>query len=87
MVIPVVHHWIEIVTVKDDVVVQGQEIAVADVVEAVLDLDHHDRDDVPAEIVIEIVEKTKIKSEQEKWNVNMKENVVAKDCMISRRNI
>lgn len=86
MAIPVVRQWIEIATVNGDVVVHDHEIAVAAVVEVVPDLVHRDHDDDPG-IVIVTVEKTRTRSEQEKWNVNTKENGVEKGYTILKRNI
>ncbi len=84
MAIHGVHRWIETVTVNVDAVVQDQEIAVAGDVEA--DLDHLDHGE-DRETVIVIVEKTKIKSELEKWNGSMKGSVVGRDCTILKKNI
>lgn len=83
MAIHVVHHqWTETVT-SETTVDHGQGIAVADVDEA--DLVRRDHGDDRVEIGI--VERTKTRSEREKWNVNMSESAVEKDCTILRRNI
>lgn len=68
---------------ETDAVVHDQEIAVADVDEAVLVRRDHDEED-PG---IVTVERTKIRTERGKWNVNMSDSVVEKDCTMLKRNI